>query len=123
MSSANLQAFCHSLHVSQSLDPICGKFEKFFGPWAIPYGQMGKQPWQCTTTGIDNSTELQMEKILQAVTEIWVQQIWQPPARLPGPWQYPFSKEGLGVKNMLVKGAPAHSHTSTSTHTDNDNTT
>ena len=38
-------------------------------------GQMGKWPWQCTTTGIGNSTELGMEKICQAVTEIWVLQV------------------------------------------------
>ena len=65
-----------------------------FGPWAIGHahmGQMGKWPWQCTTTGLDNSTELRMEKIRQAVTEIWVPQIW--------PWrQYPSSPEGWGVK-------------------------
>ena len=42
---------------------------------------MGIWPWQCTPTGLDNSTELRMEKIRQAVTEIWVPQVWQPPAR------------------------------------------
>ena len=46
-------------------------------------GQMGIWPWQCTPTGLDNSTELWMEKIHQAVTEIWVPQVWQPPARPP----------------------------------------
>ena len=53
-----------------------------------------------------------MEKIRQAVTEIWVPQVWQPPAqpparppthlpaRPPGPWrQYPSSPEGWGVKS------------------------
>ena len=54
-----------------------------FGPWASPYGEMGKWPWQCTTRGLDNSTELRMEKICQAVTEIWVPQVWQPPAQPP----------------------------------------
>ena len=59
--------------------------------------------WQCTTTGLDNSTELWTEKIHQGVTEIWVPQVWQPPAqppaRPPGPWrQYPSSPEGWGVK-------------------------
>ena len=49
-----------------------------FGPWASPYGAMGKWPWQCT-----NSTELRMEKIRQAVTKIWVPQVWQPPTRPP----------------------------------------
>ena len=44
---------------------------------------MGIWPWQCTPTGLDNSTELRMRKIHQAVTEIWVPQVWQPPARPP----------------------------------------
>ena len=46
-------------------------------------GQMGKWPWQCTTRGLDNSTELRMENIRQAVTEIWVPQAWQLPDRPP----------------------------------------
>ena len=66
---------------------------------------MGIWPWQCTPTGLDNSTELRMEKIHQAVTKIWVLQVWQPPARPqarpPGPWrQYPSSPEGQGVKTL-----------------------
>ena len=51
-----------------------------FGPWASPYGAND----QCTTTGLDNSTGLRTEKIRQAVTEIWVPQVWpvaRPPAR------------------------------------------
>ena len=67
--------------VPQSLDPICTKFDKFLGHGQAHLGQMGKWPWRCTTTGLDNSTELRMEKIHQAVTEIWVPQVWQPPAR------------------------------------------
>ena len=67
---------------------------------------MGKLPWQCTTTGLDNSIELRMEKIRQAVTEIWVPQVWQPPARPPArppePWrQYPSSPKGWGVKSCF----------------------
>ena len=42
---------------------------------------MGKWAWQYTTTGLDNSIELRTEKIYQAVTEIWVPQVWQPTAR------------------------------------------
>ena len=89
--------------VPQSLDPICTKFDKFLGNGQAYMGQMGKWPWRCTTTGLDNSTELRMEKIHQAVTEIWVPQVWQPPtrppARPPGLWrQYPSSPEGWGVK-------------------------
>ena len=69
--------------VPQSLDPICTKFDKFLGHGQAHLGQMGKWPWRCTTTGLDNSTELRIEKIHQAVTEIWVPQVWQPPARPP----------------------------------------
>ena len=86
---------CHP----QSLDPICGKFDKFLAHGQAHMEQMGKCPWQCTTRGLDNSTKLRMEKIRQAVTEIWVPQVWQPPARPPGPWrQYPSNPEGWGVK-------------------------
>ena len=49
--------------VPQSLDPICAKFDKFLAHGQAHMGQMGKWPWQCTTTGLDNSTELRMEKI------------------------------------------------------------
>ena len=57
-----------------------------FGPWPSPYGQMGIWPWQCTSTGLENSTELWMEKIRQAVTEIWVRKFGsRPPSRLPEP--------------------------------------
>ena len=65
----------------QSLDPICGKFDKFLAHGQAHMGQMGKWPWQCTTRGLDNSTELWMEKSRQPVTEIWVPQVWQPSAR------------------------------------------
>ena len=65
----------------QSLDPICGKFDKFLAHGQAHMEQMGKWPWQYITRGLDNSTELRMEKIHQAVTEIWVPQVWQPPAR------------------------------------------
>ena len=58
------------------------------GPNLTSFWPMGKPKWgkwanhhECTTTGLDNSTELWMEKIRQAVTEIWVPQVWQPPAR------------------------------------------
>ena len=63
------------------MDPICGKFDKFSAHGQAHMQQMGKWAWQCTTTGLDNSIELRTEKIHQAVTEIWVPQVWQPPAR------------------------------------------
>ena len=61
--------------------PSAAWFDKFLAHGQAHMGQMGKWPWRCTSTGLDNSTELRMEKIHQAVTEIWVPQIWQPPAR------------------------------------------
>ena len=67
--------------IPQSLDPICAKFDKFLAHGQAHKGQMVKWPWQCTTTGLENSTELQMVKIRQAVTEICVPQVWQLPAR------------------------------------------
>ena len=87
----------------QSLNPICGKFDKFLAHWQAHMGQMGKWPWQCTTIGLDNSTELRMEKIRQAVTEIWVPQVWQPPAQRPARTvtTLPSSPEGWGVKSEL----------------------
>ena len=48
-------------------DPICAKFDKFLVHGQAHMGQMGKWPWQCTTTGLDNSTE-NSKKIRQAVT-------------------------------------------------------
>ena len=95
----------------QSLDPICGKFDKFLAHGQAHMGQMGKWTWQCTTTGLDNSIELRMEKIHLAITEIWVPQVWQPPARPHArqparptePWvQYPSSPEGWGVKKAFI---------------------
>ena len=53
----------------------------FFTHWQAHMGKMGKWPWQCTTTGLDNSTEFRMAKIRKAVTEIWLPQVWQPPDR------------------------------------------
>ena len=61
--------------------PSAAWFDKFFAHGQTHMGQMGKWPWQCTTTGLDNSTEFRMVKIRQAVTEIWVPQVWQPPTR------------------------------------------
>ena len=88
--------------VPQSLDPICGKFDKFLAHGQAHMGRMGKWPWQCTTTGLDNSTELWMEDIRQAVTEIWVPQLWQPLAQPPEPWwHYTSSPKGWGVKTDI----------------------
>ena len=83
------------------LDSICAKFDKFLAHEQAHMGQMGKWPWRCTTTGLDNSTELRMEKIHQAVTEIWVPQVWQPPAHPPARTvtTIPLQPGGLRGKN------------------------
>ena len=54
---------------------IWTQFDKFWGPGQAHMGQMGKWPWKCTTTGLDNSTDFRMEKIRQAITEIRVPQM------------------------------------------------
>ena len=64
--------------------PSAAWFDKFLAHGQAHMGQIGKWLRQCTTTGLDISTELWMEKIRQAVTEIWVPQVLQPPARPPG---------------------------------------
>ena len=73
--------------------------------------EMGKWPWQCTTTCLDNSTELQMEKIHQASSgcrdmgSASLAATCLPaclPARQPEPWQqYPSSPKGWGVKTVF----------------------
>ena len=106
----------HVNRPSHSWDTTFSKFDlenpraSPWGKWANdhdsalgkPMGQMGKWPWQCTTTGLDNSTELRMEKIRQAVTEIWVPQVWQPPARPPARTvtTIPLQPEGLRGKKV-----------------------
>ena len=44
--------------------------------------QVGKWTWLRTTTGLNNSTKLRMEKIRHAVTEIRIPKVWQPPTRI-----------------------------------------
>ena len=61
----------------------------------------GKWPSHGTTAGLDNSTELRTEKIRQVVTEIWVSQVWQPPARTVT--TIPLQPEGLRGKNDIKK--------------------
>ena len=92
--------------------PSAACFDKFLDHGQAHMEQLGKWPWQCTTTGLDNSTELRREKIRQAVTEIWIPQVWLPPARLPGRkpsthpparimMAIPLQPEGLRGKNDL----------------------
>ena len=100
--------------VPQSLDPICAKFDKFLAHGQAHMGQMGKWPWQCTTTGLDNSTELRMEKIHQEVTEIWVPQVWQPPARPPARTVTTIPLQPGGLRGKKVPHA-SYTHEETET--------
>ena len=50
-----------------------------FGPWASPYGANGHLTMTVHTYRPRQFHR--MEKIHQAVTKIWVPQVWQPPAR------------------------------------------
>ena len=65
-------------------------FTSFFVHGQAHMGQMG----------LDNSTELRMEKIRRAVTDIWVPQVWQPPTRPPARTvtTIPLHPEGLRGK-------------------------
>ena len=86
---------------STKFDPNWWQIWQFLAHEQAHLGQMGKWPWQCTTRGLDNSTELRMEKICQVVTEIWVPQVWQPPAQ-PTAWTVttiPLQPGGLRGKN------------------------
>ena len=71
-----------------------GPSAAWFGPWASPYGANGQK--------------LRMEKIRQAVTEIWVPQVWQPPARLPTRTvtTIPLQPGGLRGKECYIIFAP-----------------
>ena len=106
--------------VPQSMDPICGKFYKFLAHGQAHVGQMGKWQDQCTTKGPKNSIELRMEKIRQAVTEIWVPQVWQPPARPPARTvtTIPLQPEELRGKNSnYTNKNQSHTHIHTYIHT------
>ena len=76
-----------------------------FGPWANPYGANGQM-----TMTVHNYRPRQFHRTLngetrQAVTEIWVPQVWQPPTRPPA-WTVttiPLQPWGLRGKKELKK--------------------
>ena len=70
----------------RSAKPGTSLCQSFLAHGQAHKGQMGKWPCQCTTTGLDNSTELRTEKIRQAVTEIYGfrKSGSRPPGRLRG---------------------------------------
>ena len=93
----------NGINPSSSFRDMCSKsganlWQKFFTHGQAHMAQVGKWLWQCTTTGLDNYTELGTEKICKAVSEIWVLQVWHPHARHLPRWQYPYSPEDWGVK-------------------------
>ena len=54
-----------------------------------------KWPWCCTTTGLENSTELRMVQIHPGVSEIWVRQSQaQVLPQVFGPWASPYGANG-----------------------------
>ena len=65
---------------------------------------MNKWPWQCSTTGLDNSTELRTKKSIKRLQRKGFRKFGRSPpgrpsAHPPRPWrQYPSSPEGWGVK-------------------------
>ena len=83
LNGVNPSSSFRDMHSAKNLDPIWAKFDKFLAHGQPHMGQIVKWPWRCTTRGLENSIELWTEKIRPAVTEIWVQQIWQPPGWPP----------------------------------------
>ena len=81
LNGVNPSSGFRDMHSAKSGPNLCQIWE-VFGPWASPYWQIVKWPWCCTTTGLENSIELWMEKIHREVTEIWVPQVWQLPVCL-----------------------------------------
>ena len=82
------------------------------GPWASPYRANGQMTMTVHNyVGLDNSTELLFEKICHAVTEIWVPQVWQPPAR-PGarPAARTVTTIPIEPRGMRGKNAPDIAH-------------
>ena len=60
-------------HGSKS-GPCAAWFDKFLANGQAHMGQMGKWPWQCTTTGLDNSTELSSTEG-RGVKMVWIKKI------------------------------------------------
>ena len=78
-------------------------FDKFLAHGQAQMGQMGKRPWQCTTTGLDNSTEnFKWSKYIKRLQRYGFCKSGSSPPdclhpHLPGPWwQYPSSPEDWG---------------------------
>ena len=70
----------------QICNPLNAKgttFHKFLPHGQVHLGQMRKWPWHCTTSGLDNSLELRMEKIRPAVSDICLPQNLEPIACPP----------------------------------------
>ena len=83
------------MHSAKS-GPNLWQIRQLFGPWAIPYGANGQvhnyRPRQFHKTSDG-------ENMSSGYRDIWVPQVWQLAARLPGPRrQYPSSPEGCRVK-------------------------
>ena len=69
-------------------------FEKFWAHGQAHMGQMGKWPWLCTNTGLDNSIELWMEKICPVVSE----------TSLPTPSDMTILHQLKGLRGKMICG-------------------
>ena len=63
---------------SLKFGPSAPWFDKFWANGQAHMAQMGKWPWQCTTTGLDNSTELSSPEAW-GVKMVWIKKYmyWQ----------------------------------------------
>ena len=69
-------------------------FEKFWAHGQAHMGQMGKWPWLCTNTGLDNSIELWIEKICPVVSE----------TSLPTPSDMTILHQLKGLRGKMICG-------------------
>ena len=82
LNGVNPSSSFRDMHSAKS-GPNLWQIWQVFGPWASPYGANEHMTMIMHTYRPRPLTELRMEKIRQAVTEIWVPQVWQPPVRPP----------------------------------------
>ena len=87
------------MHSAKSGPNVSQIWPKFLAHGQPHMGQSVKWPWRCTTRGLENSIALWTEKIRQAVTEIWVPQIWQPPG---WPRARPLTRQDCDNNTMLL---------------------
>ena len=80
LNGVNPSSRFRDMHSAKS-GPNLWQVWQVFGPWASPYGANGQMTMAVHNYRPRQFHRLWMEKICQAVTEIWVPQVWQPPDR------------------------------------------